>query len=293
MKIESLKVFCDLAENQSFTKAAQVNSVTQSAVSQQISMLERVFKTLLVQRGKRRFNLTPAGRLLYEYSNQVLQSTRELEGALEKTKQALSGTIRLATIHSFGLHDLPLHLKPFLAKHSTAKVQVFYRHTDQIYEDVVENLADLGLVAYPIHGRSVEIIPLRKESLVLICHPNHALAKRKSIKAKALNGQTFVGLNRDIPTRRAIDRLLKSYRVPATYTMEFDNIETVKRAVEINSGVAIVPQSNITRELADGTLAAVRFEDSDFVRPLAIVHSKAKVLTPVMKNFIAALKEPR
>ena len=110
MQIESLKVFCDLAETESFTKAAQINSVTQSAVSQQISSLERIFKSLLIERSKKQFRLTREGQVLYDYSKQILQNYASLDSKLQELKDIISGTIRLATIYSIGLHDLPPYI---------------------------------------------------------------------------------------------------------------------------------------------------------------------------------------
>jgi len=292
MKIESLKVFCDLAETQSFTRAAQINEVTQSAVSQQITALERQFKALLVERGKRKFRLTPQGELLYDYSKQMLETYTGLGAKLKETSELVSGTIRIATIYSIGLHSLPPYLKKFLKAYSHANVHVEYRHASQVYEDVSSNVVDLGLVAYPTHARNLEIVPLRKDPMVLICHPQHPFAKRKSLKVKALNGQKFVAFQREIPTRRALDRILREHRVSVEYVMEFDNVETVKRAVEIDSGVAIVPESTISQEVSDQSLATVRIEDGDLSRPLAAIHTRTKVLSPAMKQFIALLKAP-
>jgi DNA-binding transcriptional LysR family regulator len=292
MKIESLKVFCDLAQTQSFTKAAQVNEVTQSAVSQQITSLERLFKSLLVERGKRKFRLTPEGDLLYEHSRQILETYAGLQAKLKETSGVVSGTIRLATVYSIGLHDLPPYLKKFLKSYPGANVHVEYRHARQIYEDIFSNVVDLGLVAYPAHARNLEVVPLRNDPLVLICHPNHPLAKRKSLKLKALDGQRFVGFQRDIPTRKALDRLFKEHRVTVDYVMEFDNVETVKGAVEIDYGLAIVPRATIAQEVANQTLAALPFDEGDFPRPLALIHTRTKVLSPAMKKFIALLKEP-
>ncbi|MGA2658878.1 MAG: LysR family transcriptional regulator [Verrucomicrobiota bacterium] len=292
MKIESLKMFCDLAETQSFTKAAQVNGVTQSAVSQQITSLERLFKSLLVERGKKKFRLTPEGDLLYEHSKQILETYAGLRAKLKETSEVVSGTIRLATVYSIGLHDLPPYLKQFLKSYPGANVHVEYRHARQIYEDIFSNVVDLGLVAYPAHARNLEVVPLRKDPLVLICHPNHPFAKRKNLKLKALDGQKFVGFQRDIPTRKALDRLFKEHRVTVDYVTEFDNVETVKRAVEIDYGLAIVPKTTIAQEVANQTLVALHFEEGDFPRPLALIHTRSKVLSPAMKKFIALLKEP-
>src|SRR5689334_15225379 len=258
MQIESLKVFCDLAETESFTKAAQVNNVTQSAVSQQISSLERQFKSLLIERSKKKFRLTREGHILYEYSKQIIQTYDSLQSRLQEIKDIISGTIRVATIYSVGLHDLPPYLKKFLKAFPTVNVHVEYRRSNQVYEDVLGNVVDLGLVAYPNKDSKLEIVNLRKDKLVLICFPQHPFAKLKGVKLKDLSGQKFIGFEPDIPTRRAIDKILKDQSVTVQHVMEFDNIETVKRAVEIDAGIAIVPHGTITQEVSKQTLAEIK-----------------------------------
>ncbi len=292
MQIESLKVFCDLTETESFTKAAQINGVTQSAVSQTISSLERQFKSLLIERSKKNFRLTAEGQVLYDYSKQILQTYDALHSKLQEIKEIISGNIRVATIYSIGLHVLPPYLKRFLKTYPTVNVHVEYRRPNQVYEDVLGNVVDLGLVAYPVRDPKLEVVNFRKDALVLICHPQHPFARLKSVKLKNLNGQKFVGFERDIPTRRALDKLLKDHGATVEHVMEFDNIETVKRAVEIDSGAAIVPSETIRQEVANQTLVAVRLEDGDFQRTLGLIYKKNKVLSPAIKQFISLLKEP-
>jgi DNA-binding transcriptional LysR family regulator len=291
MQIESLKVFCDLAETESFTKAAQINAVTQSAVSQQISALERTFKSLLIERSKKKFRLTREGQTLYEYSKQIIQTYESLHSKLQELKDIISGTIRVATIYSIGLHDLPPYIKRFMKNYPTVNIHVEYRRANQVYEDVLSNVVDLGLVAYPVKDAKLDIIPLRKEPLVLICHPQHPFAKLKSVKLKSLAGQKVIGFEPDIPTRKALDKILKEYDVEVKHVMEFDNVETVKRAVEIDAGLSIVPKGTVMQEIAKQTLISVTIEDGEFFRPLAAIYKKNKVLSPAMKQFLAILKE--
>ncbi len=291
MQIDSLKVFCDLAETESFTKAAQINSVTQSAVSQQISALERAFKSLLIERSKKKFRLTREGQVLYDYSKQIIQTYESLHSRLQELKDIISGTIRVATIYSIGLHDLPPYIKRFMKSYPTVNIHVEYRRANQVYEDVLSNVVDLGLVAYPVRDSKLEIIPLRKEQLILITHPQHPFAKQKSIKLKALAGQKVISFEPDIPTRKALDKILKEHDVEVNHVMEFDNVETVKRAVEIDAGISIVPEGTVTQEIAKQTLIAVTIEDGEFYRPLAAIFKKNKVLSPAMKQFLAILKE--
>lgn len=292
MQIESLKVFCDLAETESFTKAAQINNVTQSAVSQQISSLERQFNSLLIERSKKKFRLTREGEVLYEYSKQIIQTYDSLFSKLQEIKDIISGTIRVATIYSIGLHDLPPYLKRFLKTYPTVNVHVEYRRANQVYEDVISNVVDLGLVAYATKDNKLEVVNLRKDILVLISHPQHPLAKNKTVRLKDLANQKFIAFEPDIPTRRAVDKILKEHDVEVQVVMEFDNIETVKRAVEIDAGVAIVPQATVVQEVAKQTLVQIHFEDGEFYRPLAAIYKKHKVLSPAMRQFIAMLKGP-
>ena len=291
MQIESLKVFCDLTETESFTKAAQINGVTQSAVSQQISALERAFKSLLIERSKKKFRLTREGQVLYAYSKQIIQTHESLHSKLQELKDIISGTIRVATIYSIGLHDLPPYVKKFMKNYPTVNVHVEYRRANQVYDDVFSNVVDLGLVAYPQKDTKLEIVPLRKEPLVLICHPQHPFAKQKAIKLKSLAGQKVIGFEPDIPTRKALDKILREYGVEIKHVMEFDNVETVKRAVEIDAGISIVPIGTVTQEIAKNTLAAVQIEEGEFYRPLAAIYKKNKVLSPAMKQFLSTLKE--
>ena len=290
MQIESLKMFCDLAETESFTKAAQINLVTQSAVSQQVSSLEKQFKSILIERSKKKFRLTREGQLLYEYSKQIIQTYESLHHRLQEVKDVISGTIRVSTIYSVGLHDLPPYLKEYLKSYPTVNVHVEYRRSNQVYDDVLSNVVDLGLVAYPVRDSRLEIVPLRKDKLVLICHPQHPLGKLTSLPLQTLAGQKFISFEPDIPTRKAIDRVFKDRGIDIRSVMEFDNIETVKRAVEIDAGIAIVPQGTVSQEVSKQTLVQIEIEDADLFRPLAVIYKKSKVLSPAMKQFIAILK---
>jgi DNA-binding transcriptional LysR family regulator len=290
MQFESLKVFCDLAETGSFTKTAQINGVSQSAVSQTIGTLEKHFRSLLIERSKKNFRLTTDGEVLYNYSKEILAIYDAIHSRMQEIRHVISGEIRVATVYSVGLHDLPPYVKRFMQKYPDVKVHVEYRRANQVYDAVLGNTVDVGLVAYPDHDARWEIVPLGKEPLVLACHPQHPFAKLRCVKLKALNGQKFISFEPDMPTRRALDKILRGRGVAVEHVMEFDNIETVKRAVELDCGVAIVPQATVEQEVAQQTLAAVPLEGNHF-RTLGAVYRSNKVLSPALKQFLALLKE--
>ena len=291
MQIQSLKMFCDLVETQSFTKAAQISGVTQSAVSQQMGSLARIFKSRLVEPGKKKFRLTGEGQVLYDYSKQIIQSYDSLHNKLQELKDIISGNIRLSTIYSIGLHELPAHVKKFMRSYPTVNIHIQYRHASQVYDDVLGNSVDFGLIAYPVKDARLEIVALHKEPLVLVCNPQHPLAKLKMVKLKELQGQKVVGFEPDVPTRKALDKIMREHGVEVKYAMEFDNVDTVKRAVEIDAGVAIVPEMTIVQEIAKQTLVAVPIADGEFYRPIAVIYKKNKILSPAMKQFLIVLKD--
>ncbi len=289
MQIENFKIFADLVETESFSKSAKLNGITQSAVSQQARAMERHFKTLLIDRSQKQFQLTREGQRVYESAKEILHTYDKLLSELQEMKKVISGTIRISTIYSIGLHELPAYIKKFLHDYPSVNVRVEYRRSNLVYEDILHNAVDFGLVAFPVKQRQIEAIPFRDDHLVLITHPGHPLAKGGDIDIKQLAGQKFIGFDPDIPTRKAVDQIFRDHKLEIEPVMEFDNIETVKRAVEIDHGIAIVPQATVQQEVKQGTLIAVHFKGKDFTRPLAILHRKGRVLTPAMKKFIETL----
>ena len=289
MQIENFKIFADLVETKSFSKAAKLNGITQSAVSQQARAMERNFKTLMIDRSQKQFNLTREGQRIYDAAKEILHGYEKLQSELQELKKVISGTIRISTIYSIGLHELPPYIKKFLHDYPAVNVRIEYRRSNLVYEDILHNSVDFGLVAFPQRARQIEMIPFRNDRLILIAHPNHPLAKAPEVDMKSLAAHKFIGFDPDAPTRKAVDQIFRDYKLEITPVMEFDNIETVKRAVEIDHGIAIVPQATVAQEVRQGTLVTISFKGKEFTRPLAILHRKGRVLTPAMKKFIDTL----
>lgn len=291
MQIETLKVFCDLVETSSFSRAASLNSITQSAVSQQIRALEQRYHVSLIDRGRKNFSVTEEGRAFLAASREILQTFDSLGNRIRELQNVVAGELRIATVYSIGLHELPPILRKYKEQYPEVKVLVDYRKSAQIYADVLEGDADLGLVAFPAKRTGLVIEDFRRDKLVFICHPSHPLAEHDRVKLKELEGQRFVSFEPDLPTRKVIDRLLHEQGVHVVQSMEFDNIETVKKAVEVESGVSIVPESSVTDEVRNGTLAAVELDCFEVWRSLAVMYRRHKPITPAQKQFVALLKD--
>ncbi|MDM7915007.1 MAG: LysR family transcriptional regulator [Candidatus Eisenbacteria bacterium] len=293
MQVETLKIYCDVIETQSFSKAAMLNYISQSAVSQQIRGLEEKYDRKLIERGKRNLAPTQAGRLLYEGAKEILERFRLMENRIQVLSKTIAGSLRVATVYSVGLHELPPYLKEFLRRYPSANIHVEYSRANKIYDDLVTGTVDLGIVAYPVRRSGIEVIPFREDQLVVIAAPDHPLAKTRKIDLAKLARVRFIGFERDIPTRRAIDRILRQNGVPVEIVMEFDNIETIKRAVEIGAGVSIVPSLTVRSEIETGSLVPIEIGSADLRRPLGILAKKGKEKTQVMEKFIEVLLEGR
>lgn len=293
MHIETLKVFCDLVEMQSFSLAAERNFITQSAVSQQIRTLEDRFNRRLLERvrGRREVRLTTAGEVFYREAKNVLSCFDQLNESMRGLVGKIGGTVKVATVYSIGLHELPPKVREFMSKFPSAKIDLEYSRTTRVVRDVIDGVVELGVVAFPEPRRGLTIVPMMSDRLVLICAPDHEFAKREKIRAKDLKGSDFVLFERDIPTRKATDKILKANGVEVRKVAEFDNIETIKRAVEVGFGLAIVPQPSVEDEQKNGQLAVVQLAEKEWVRPVGVVYRSDRSLSLAAKKFVQLLED--
>lgn len=290
MHIETLKVFCDVVETGSFSMAASQNFITQSAVSQQLRTLESKYHCKLLERGRSGARPTPAGDILYRASREILEKYREIDTQLQESAKVVSGSLRIAIVYSVGLHELPPYLKEYLRDFPQVNVHVEYSRPNKIYDDAIAGRIDLGIVAYPTKHPQVTVIPFREDRLVVVCPPEHTLSTQRKVGISRLDGEAFVGFERDISTRKATEQLFRDRNVNVRYVGEYDNIETIKRAVEIGQGIAVIPLASVQHELEHGTLKVVHLSDETILRPLGIVHKKSRHLSPAAVKFIEVLR---
>ncbi len=295
MDLHALQLFCDLVETRSFSRAGERGFVSQSAVSQRLRTLEREYGQLLIERGKGKGRIAPteAGRLLYEGAKPLLAQFAELEARLRGLSDEASGTVRVATVYSVGLHALPRRLKPFLAAHPKIQVHLEYSQTAKVSQDVLSGAVDVGIIACPTAKTGLEIVPFGDDAMAFICAPEHRLAGRLEIALRDLEDEPFIAFEDDIPTRRLIDERLRAAGVKVRVVMAFDNIETMKNLVEIGSGVAIAPENTVRQEAREATLAVVPLAAPDaFRRPVGLLVKKSGVRRKAVSAFVEAMRAP-
>ncbi|MFM8706547.1 MAG: LysR family transcriptional regulator [Planctomycetia bacterium] len=290
MHLKSLKIFCDIIARRSFSKAAAENGVSQSSASQVVGQLEAHLGVRLIDRSTRPLSPTREGQVFYDGCRRIIAAYDALEDQVRTLHDEVAGRVRVAAIYSVGLHHMSRYVQEFMSRHPKANVRLEYLHPDRVLESVEQGQADIGIVSYPRSTRTIEAEPWREEPIVLACAPGNPFAGRVQMTLDELHGQRMVGFDTDLVIRHELDRALAGHGAEPNVVMEFDNIETIKRAVEIDAGVALLPEPTVGRELAAGTLCAVRIAGEELVRPLGIIHARGKPPAPTAQRFVELLR---
>ena len=291
MHIETLKIFCDLAELLSFSKTAEKHLLSQSAVSQQLAQLELVHKCQLINRKKRPIELTKEGHLFYQAAKDMVDRYEQLKNQINTLKSSPSDRINIAAIFSIGMHALPSYVKRFMVWHPKVNVHIEYLSSKRIYELVLASEVDIGVVAVPRRDKRLDVYDFQDEPLVLVCSTKHPLADKSRVDINTVPFEKFIAFEKDVPTRIHIDGILQSHGIVVQPIMEFDNIETIKRAVEINAGISILPENTVSQEAGDRTIRVVHFSSGKFIRPTGIIVLKNRILSQPSRHFIELLRK--
>jgi DNA-binding transcriptional LysR family regulator len=271
------------------SKGAVLCGVSQSAASQHIQEVERRLGVTLLDRSTRPLELTPAGQLYLDLCRDVIRRDEEFFRNLEALKREVTGAVHVASIYSIGITEMSHLQDAFAARYPNATLQVEYMRPDKIYEAVMEDRADLGLVSYPEASREIAIVPWRQEEMQVALAPSHPLAKLRVLEPRDLNGQEYVGFDEDLSIRRELDRFLRAHDIEITLVMHFDNIQMIKEAVALGAGLSILPARTMQAEVEQGRLIAIPLHAPGLVRPVGIVHRKRKSLSRAASSFIELL----
>ena len=285
-----MRLFRDIAHSRSVSRGAQLNKISQSAASQHLQELERIFGISLLDRSTRPIRVTPAGQAYLEFCREVLRKKIEFETEIDELKRSTSGEVRVASIYSVGLSKMNNLEAEFRRRYKDSQLRVEYLRPEKIYDAIREERADIGLVSYPLSNREITALPWRKEKMVLAMPLGHALCHMKRVTPARLDGLPFVAFDEDLPIRKDIDAYLKENGAEVDVVMHFDNLQMVKEAVELGRGVSIVPHPIIEKELDEGRVKAAELSPC-LIRPLGIIHRRNAKMSRAVKAFLELLRE--
>jgi DNA-binding transcriptional LysR family regulator len=295
MQLETLKIFCDVVRTASFSRGATENGISQSSASQAVHQLELRLGVKLIDRSKRPLVLTPQGKLYYDGCKDLVDKYLDLENRVRTLgdDETVVGTVSVSAIYSVGLHHMSRYVRRFEQRYPRANVRLEYLHPRRVLERVTSGEGELGLLSFPKKWPDLNVIAWREEPMVLTVHPSHRFAHRRTVPVRELEGEPFVAFDSELSIRRAIDRFLRRHEVEVDVVLAFDNIENIKRAIEIPSGISILPEPSLSHEVKAGTLVAIPIEgsgpDDRLTRPLAIIHRRSTNLDRAATRFLEML----
>ncbi|VAX42288.1 Transcriptional regulator, LysR family, partial [hydrothermal vent metagenome] len=291
MQLRNLELFCEVASRHSISKAAEACEVSQSSASQAMNQLEKRLGTQLIDRSKRPLELTSAGQVYFEGCRSILRSIRKLEERVQGVDNKVTGALRIGAIYSVGLLQMGTYIREYRERYPEVKLTLDYLHPDDVYSRVIQKQIDLGIVSFPRDGGEVSCVHWQNQKMMLAVHPDHPFAKKKTISINEISGENYVTFDSELRIRRRIDRWLRESKINMNIVHEFDNIENIKRAVEIGTGITILPLATIQREVNFHSLVAVELNDVEWERPLGVVHKRHKKLTRAAEHFVTLLQE--
>lgn len=289
--MDNFRLFRDIAHYRSFSRAARLNEISQSAASQQVRELERQLSVALIDRSTRPLQLTEAGKLYLEYCRDVLRRREQFDTDLNQLKKETSGVVRVAAIYSVGLSEMSLVEERFRKRFPDGKLEVSYLRPEKIVEAVLEDRADLGLISYAESTRELLALPWLEEEMVVAVSPGHRLAAYYKTDPVELQGEPFIAFDDDLPIRANVDRYFRDRGVSVDVVLHFDNLQMIKEAVAHNVGISILPARALREDLEQNRLVAIRLNPPDLFRPVRIIHRRRKLFGEVAAGLLKLLEE--
>ncbi len=286
MQLLQLKIFRDIASENSFVKAAQKNFVTQPSISTHLKQLEAELGVKLFDRAPRRVVLTPEGKMLLPYAEEILTLCENFCALPVNMKKSPKGEIRIASIHSIGMYELDSFLKDFMRQYPKIRIHLEYQEAYAIYDLILKKKVHIGMVAYPQKRPKIQVLPYGVDELALIVPTDHPLTQKRSVSLSAISGEPFISFDENTPTREQIDKLLKKNNIQVQMQITSNNIYALKKAVEAGLGISIVPWPTVESEVQKGVLQRIRVREIEICRPLALLTLKKQIINQVTKLFI-------
>lgn len=290
MEMSQLEFLLKVVEEGSFSKAAQRVYRTQPAISIAIRRLEEEVGSPLFDRTQKTPTLTEAGQIIYDYAQRIIALRDQARASVENLKKLEQGCVRIGSNESTSLYLLPEIILSFRERHPKVKVEIFRHVSDRLPREILDRKVDFALMAHEPTEKELEAFPVLKDELILIMSPKHALTKQESVTVKELGKESFLAHNVQTASRKKVVETFAKSNTPLNITLELDTVETIKRFVRKNLGLALVPRMCVNEEIERGTLATIPVKGLNYSRTLWAVHRRGAAFSPAAIAFLKLLR---
>lgn len=285
MDINQLEVFLGVAQERSFSRAAEALHRTQPAVSQAVRRLEAELGEPLFDRSSRDGTLTAAGRVLYDFAQQMMNLRRHAHTAIRELRDLHRGKLSLGANEYTVMCLLPL-IPIFRARHPHIKIEVKRSLASRIPSEVLGRDVEIGVVSFKPTDEAIKSVPVSLDELALIVAPDHPLAARETVSVRELGAEPFIAHNVPSPYRERVIKTFEKHRTPLNISMEMPTLEAIKRLVEKRMGVALVPRLAAQTEIERGQLVGLTVREMRLERRLHLIYRKGSTLSHAAEAFL-------
>ena len=289
MELRQLSYFERVAEQGSFTRAAQSLHLVQPALSQQVAALEREMGLPLFHRGARGVRLTEAGERLLPYARRVLGEIERAQQAVGELRELRTGKVALGLTPSATLSLLPEILEKYRGRYPAVEVQIVEEMTDELVEQLLDGRLDLALVSFPIEDKRLETQPLFKERLALVVPPSHRLASLEQVNLAELAGEPWILPYRRHGMRALVEGACQQAGFGLQVSIELSGLGPIKQLVQRGVGISILPPAIVENEVKLGLLATVDIAHPHLVRTMGLARRQGEHPTPAAAALAATI----
>jgi DNA-binding transcriptional LysR family regulator len=290
MEMSQLEFFLKVIEEGSFSKAADTVGRTQPAISIAVRRLEEEVGAPLFDRSQKTPTLTEAGEIIHDYAQRILSLRDQARVSVSELRMLKRGRVRVGANESTSLYLLPQVILSFRETHPEVKVEIYRHVSERLPREVLERNVDFALLAFEPVDRDLESFCILKDELALILNPEHPLARRQSVTVEELGQESFLAHNVRTASRNKVIEVFAERHTPLNITLELATVETIKRFVQLNIGLAFVPRMCVSEELERGTLATVPVEGLNYHRSLWVTHRRNMTFSHAAAAFLKVLR---
>lgn len=290
MSLETIRLFCDVAQEGNFSRGAALNGITQSAASQRIRGLEEQLGIELIDRSTRPCGLTQPGQVYYEGCREILDRYDQLERDVARASSPLRGRVNIASIYSADVPHLNAVREGFKVNHPEVGIHIHYLQPKAVHDWLRSGKCDFGILSYPDRWSDLTALVLRNERMVAVFAAGHRLSARKVVGPEDLADERLIGFDANLRISHEIRSYLRQHGVRPMVESSFDNVDSIKAAVAETGGVGILPQRTVRIEVARGVLATSELRPA-LMRPLALVYPKDRGLSPLVETVMTYMRE--
>ena len=285
MDINQLEVLIAVAEERGFSRAAERLYRTQPAISQAIRRLEEEVGVALFDRSSKDGTLTDAGQVLLRYAHRIIGHRRDAHEAIKELKGLHRGKVTLSANEYTVTYLLPI-ISSYRARHPHVKVEVRRAMASRIASEVLAREVEIGIISFRSSDPALKSIPVGTAEIALIVSPKHPLAGRKAVSVSELGVESFIAHNVRSPYRDRVIQSFEKHRTPLNISMEMPTLEAIKRLVERDMGVALIPRMAAQTEIQLGQLVALKVSEMRLERKLYLIHRKGAKLSHAARAFL-------